>query len=150
MKKLLISLCAVSLWIAASGVSYAGRVTFVNYSNQPVTFALSSGVVYNPIFKGTLLGGQHTTIFTYGPLTPDNTIMAYSPVQSSIVTNCGRIVYPLNDIIVRAGWSQRSGQFGCFVTTVLPYYPLHKRHHPCHKTHYHAHHYKHGGYAVIR
>ncbi len=103
MKKLLIGLFAASL-LAASAMSYAGSITFVNNYNQPVTFVVSAGAVYNPIVAGTVPAGGRSTLDIAGPFTPDMNFLAWTPFGSNVVTNCGRPYAPVDNVTVRAGW----------------------------------------------
>lgn len=127
MKKLLIGFCAASL-LTASAIGYAGSVTFVNEYRQPVTFVASSGYVYNPVAQGTILPGGHFTFQVYGPVTPDYNFMAYVPSGSNVVTGCGYIGETVGNVTVKAGWSNETGRFGCWVfPTPVPFK------HVCHK-----------------
>jgi hypothetical protein len=112
MKKLLIGLCAASL-IAASAIGYAGSVTFVNKYDQPVTFVLSEGSVYNPVIGTTLDPGERASFMVDGPITSNHHFMAYPPKQAGVVTNCGSPLYPLDNVIVKAGWSMYTDKFAC-------------------------------------
>jgi hypothetical protein len=123
MKKILISFCAASL-LAASAISYASSVTFVNEYRQPVNFAASSGYVYNPVAQGTILPGGHFTFQVNGPITPDYNFMAYVPSGSNVVTGCGYIGQTVGDVTVKAGWSNETGKFGCWVFPT----PMHVKH----------------------
>lgn len=113
MKKLLIGLCAASL-LAASAISYAGSVTLVNRANQPVTFVVSQGAVYNPVVLGTLQPGGKSTVLVSGPFTTDTHFMAYKPDGRSVVTDCGSPYYgSLMNVEVKAGRSMETGMFAC-------------------------------------
>lgn len=114
MKKLLISFCAASL-LAASAISYGSTITFVNEYRQPVNFVASSGYAYNPVAQGTILSGGHFTFQVDGPITPDYNFMAYLPSGSNVVTGCGYIGQTVGDVTVKAGWSNETGKFGCWV-----------------------------------
>lgn len=164
MKKLLIGLFAASL-LAASAIGYAGSITFVNNYNQPVTFVVSAGAVYNPILAGTVPAGGRSTLDIAGPFTSDMNFLAWTPYGSSVVTNCGRPYAPVDNVTVRAGWPGgygpgygygsggggvlggvfgmvgvgSTGSLNCIATTQRPaevsYERTYKK--PCHVKHHH-------------
>ncbi len=131
MKKLLISFCAASL-LAASVIGYAGTVTFVNDDRQAVNFTASSGYWYNPVAQGTVLPGGQFTFQVNGAITPNYNFMAYAPAGSNVVTGCGYIGQTVWDVTVRAGWSNETGRFGCWVYPTPMYVPV-RHHHVCNK-----------------
>jgi hypothetical protein len=126
MKKLLIGLCAASM-LAASAMGYAGSVTFVNNYDQPVTFVVSKGLVYNPVAGGTVPAGERATLLIDGPFTPDHSFMAFPPLSSISVTGCGKLTMPVENVTVKAGWSEMSGMFGCWLYPT-PMYVEHEKH----------------------
>lgn len=133
MKKLLIGLCAASL-LAASAIGYAGTVTFVNKFDQPVTFVVSQGPVYNPIAGGTLMPGQTSSQFVSGYFDSNTHFMAYPPYSSSVVTNCGSPMVSMDTVTVKAGWSKWSDSFGCRIYDTQNYQQYTKTyHHGCPK-----------------
>ena len=123
MKKLLISFCAASL-LAASVIGYAGTVTFVNDYRQAVNFTASSGYMYNPVAQGTVLPGGQFTFQVNGAITPNYNFMAYAPAGSNVVTGCGYIGQTVWDVTVRAGWSNETGRFGCWVYPTPMFMPV--------------------------
>ncbi len=129
MKKLLVGFCAASL-LVASAIGYAGTVTFVNDYRQAVNFTASSGYMYNPVAQGTILPGGHFTFQVNGAITPNYNFMAYAPTGSNVVTGCGYIGQTVWDVTVRAGWSNETGRFGCWVYPTPMFMPVK---HTCNK-----------------
>lgn len=127
MKHLLISLCAASL-MAASAIGYAETVTLVNKYNQPVTFAVSKGVVYNPVVLGTVGAGERMTATIDGPVTPEHYFMVYPPHSTNnVVTSCGNYYEVMNNVVVKAGWSKYTGMFSCRLYEVKKPCPKHHK-----------------------
>lgn len=131
MRKLLIGLFAASL-IAVSAVGYAGEVTFVNKYNQPVTFVVSNGPVYNPIAQGTVGAGEKATLYTDGPFTHNTTFMAYRPYESPLVSNCGTPYAPIDNAKIVAFLSLDNG-FQCRTFTGVEPQPQVVEYHCHHK-----------------
>ena len=137
MKKLLIGLCAASL-LAASAIGYAGTVTFVNKYDQPVTFVVSQGAVYNPVAGGTVMPGQTATQYVPGTFDSNTQFLAYPPYQTSTVTGCGVPMRLVDNVTVRAGWCTSSWcsyekTFNC--NAFYGGYQGEKYHKGCHKHH---------------
>lgn len=137
MKKFVIAFCTAAL-LGASALASAGDVTLVNKYNQPVTFAVSHGSLYNPVVIGTVASGERGTVSMSGPFTPDFIFMAFPPHQSMIVTNCGSPDRMMNDVVVKAGWSKETGMFAC---RVYEKKPCKHQHHQTLQRHHHHHHY---------
>jgi len=117
-----LSLCLATL-LAAS--AYAGTVTLVNRFNEPVTFAVSQGSVYNPIVLGTVWPGHKLTVTpNYCPFNSDYHFMAY-PASGALVTDCGTPMYPVQNVKVVAGWSGTSFGCGLFMGHPMKYCPYH-------------------------
>lgn len=144
MKKLLIGLCAASL-LAASAIGYAGTVTFVNKYDQPVTFVVSQGAVYNPVAGGTVMAGQTATMYVPGTFDTNTQFLAYPPYQTDVVFGCGVPTMPINDVTVRAGWNRWTGMFGCRAFGTEGYQQFVKHHEGCHKHHHHHMYYSYQG-----
>lgn len=129
MKKLLIGLCAAAM-LAASALSYAGTVTFVNKYDEPVKFVVSDGPFYNPVVAGIVMPGNWYTFNTDGPSTSDYYFMAH-PISQPVVSNCGRLMYPVDNLTVKAGWSKMTGTFTCRLYET-PKYVAPEKHKTCH------------------
>lgn len=111
MKKLLIGLCAACM-LGASAIGYAANVTFVNNYDQPVTFIVSTGMVYYPAAGGTIEPGTQTTM-TIGDFTDHTYFMAFPPHNSLTVSNCGHPRMPFSDVTIYATGMSWNHSFSC-------------------------------------
>ena len=112
MKKFFMGLCAACM-LSASAIGYAGTVTFVNNYEQPVTFIVSTGTVYYPATGGTLEPGGRATLTVGEPFSANTYFMAFPPLNSITVSNCGHPTMPFNDVTIYAS-GMRNHSFSCY------------------------------------
>lgn len=112
MKKLLIGLCAAAL-LGFSALGSAWTVTFVNNYEEPVTFIVSTGMVYYPAAGGTLEAGGRATMNVDEPFGTHVYFMAFPQLSSNIVSNCGHPRMPLSDVTIYASGMKWDHSFSC-------------------------------------